>query len=335
MTNASPLKPKAPKAPKKISQAQRQQLSWRDQLEAWGRHHRDSARDAWARLLVTPIASAMTILVIAIALALPMGLSLLVNNLKDVTGNWDGNVQLSVFLNNSVNAEQQEKLAQEWPARFSLQRIESITPEQALKEYRELSGLGDVLDALPENPLPPLLVVYPQHGSADELQALKLQLEALPQVDTVVLDMEWVQRLAAILELAERVVAALMLALAVGVLLVMVNTIRLAIENRREEILVIKTVGGTEGFIRRPFLYSGFITGLAGGLVAVCLVLAVMSWLSGPVNELAALYHSDFSLGLSGGEILLAMPLFAGVLGLLGAWLAVSRHVSAMQPQAF
>lgn len=333
--NATPMKPKPPKPVKRPAGARVANTTFRDRFDAWRLHHRDSAVDAMRRMRQTMVSTVMTVLVIAIALALPAGLSVLLENVRSLTENWDGNVHLSVFLKDDVTEATQRRIAGEWQQRDDIERVEVVTREQALEEYKALSGFGDVLDALPDNPLPPLIIVYPSSSDADELTQLKVSLGDQPNVDQAVLDIEWVRRLHAMLAVGERVVSALMLALALAVILVVVNTIRLAIESRREEIVVVKIVGGTDGFVRRPFLYTGFWFGLFGGLAAVILVQSTLLWLSGPVNRLSALYNSEFSLTGLGWETLLTLPVFAGVLGLMGAWLAVSRHLKDIEPQAF
>ena len=314
--NATPMKPKPPKPVKRPAGARVANTTLRDRFDAWRLHHRDSAVDAIRRMRQTMVSTVMTVLVIAIALALPAGLSVLLGNVRSLTENWDGNVHLSVFLKDDVTEASQRRIAGEWQQRDDIERVEVVTREQALEEYKTLSGFGDVLDALPDT-------------------QLKVSLGDQPNVDQAVLDIEWVRRLHAMLAVGERVVSALMLALALAVILVVVNTIRLAIESRREEIVVVKIVGGTDGFVRRPFLYTGFWFGLFGGLAAVILVQSTLLWLSGPVNRLSALYNSEFSLTGLGWETLLTLPVFAGVLGLMGAWLAVSRHLKDIEPQAF
>ena len=332
--NATPMKPRkpAPATPKRPG-ARVTRSAWRDRLTAWRLHHRDSARDALQRMRNTPAATAMTVLVIAIALALPAGITVLLENAQAVTRDWDGNAHLSVFLKADVSDADQRALAQRWQSRDDIERARLVTRDEALAEFRELSGFSDVLDALPDNPLPALIMVYPADTRPDALAALQSTLSALPEVDIAQLDVLWVQRLHAMIELAGRIVGALTLALALAVMLVVVNTIRLAIENRRDEIVVIKLVGGTDGFVRRPFLYTGFWYGLAGGLVAVLLVQITLLWVGSPMDELTSLYESEYSLIGIGFSNALILPTFAGLLGLMGAWLAVSRHLNDVDPQ--
>lgn len=304
-----------------------------DRFTAWRHHHRDSLGDALGRMRAAPTSTLMTALVIAIALALPAGLAVLLDNARSITKDWDGNAHLSVFLHMDTSEDQQRRMAEKWTTFKSVDHTQVITRQQALEEFKSLSGFGDVLEALPDNPLPPLIVVYPSDNEPAALEQLQARLNALPEVENAQLDVAWVRRLHAILELADRLIGVLTLGLAGAVVLVVVNTIRLAIESRREEIVVIKIVGGTDGFVRRPFLYSGFCFGFAGGLLALILVGGALWWLGGPIDELLDLYESGHSLTgmtLSTG---LVLPLFSGTLGLLGAWLAVSRHLGDIEPQ--
>jgi cell division transport system permease protein len=280
-----------------------------------------------------PSSALMTVLVIAIALALPAGLAVLLDNARVITKGWDGNAHLSVFLEMDVDEDRQRRLADDWADFDTVKRTEVITRAQALDEFKALSGFGDVLEALPDNPLPPLIVVYPDNTAPGQVEALQTRLNALPEVDNAQLDVAWVRRLHAIIELGDRLIGVLTLGLAAAVVLVVVNTIRLAIESRREEIVVIKIVGGTDGFVRRPFLYSGFCFGFAGGVLSLVLVGIALWWLGGPINELLNLYESEHSLTGMSPSTVLVLPLFSGTLGLLGAWLAVSRHLGDVEPQ--
>lgn len=190
------------------------------------------------------------------------------------------------------------------------------------------------MELLEENPLPPLLAVEFRNGTqASVINTLQTQWQALPHVDSVQADMEWVQKLFRMMQLGQRITIALAALLGLGALLSVGNTVRLAIENRRSEIVVAKLVGATDAFVRRPFLYSGFWFGLSGGVVAVLLVMAGYYCVIGPVAELAALYRSDFML--QGLDAITAISLvFVGtVLGMLGAWLAVGQHLHDMRPR--
>ncbi len=303
---------------------------WRSYLA----HHRHSARDSLQRLLATPLQSLMTWLVIAVALALPAAMKTALDNVQVLGDSWQGVPQLSVFLNPRARPAAIDTFREQLQKHPQVKGVEYISPEQALKEFEARSGMGNALSSLDSNPLPPTLLVVPNDGlDAQALAALGDKLKAEPVVDDVVFDRAWVERLNQLLALGERLVLALGGLLGLGVVLVIGNTIRLSIENRRDEIVVIKLVGGTDAFVRRPFLYTGIWYGLGGGLIALVLQVLLLWLLSGPVAALANSYQSHFGLsglGLSGSLNLL---LLAALIGWLGAWLAVGRHLGEIQPR--
>lgn len=304
-------------------------------LKSWLYHHRHSAGDSFGRLLRNPMSSLMTWLVIGIAMALPVGLSIALENARSVSVSWDSPAQISLFLRAEVSMDAAELLRARIEQRSDVASAQLISREQALEEFRQLSGFGDVLRNLDDNPLPNLVLVTPADTEleAERAAALQQQLQDEAGVERAVLDMEWVQRLNALVRLSQRAVAVLGLILALGVLLVIGNTIRLAIENRREEIIVVKLVGGSDAFVRRPFLYTGFWYGLGGALLAWLVVGLALWWLRAPLSALALLYQSDFSLEGLGFGASLGLLALGAMLGLFGAWLAVARHLSAIQPR--
>ena len=296
--------------------------------------HAQVALDSLGRLYRNRVASLMTAAVIAIALAMPSGLYLLLGNLERLSGSWDGQASLSVFLQRDITDDKAHTLAaqvREWPGVASVQLI---TPSQALQEFGRQSGFADVLGVLEENPLPYVMIVLPagEHIDPAAASALQERFGKLPETALAQLDLQWVQRLAAILDIAKRVILIISALLALAVMLVIGNTIRLEIQNRRDEILVTKLIGATNAFVRRPFLYSGIWYGALGALVAWLVVEAGFWLLSEPVSRLAGLYQSDFSLETLPVQLL--GILFAGgtLLGLLGSWLAVGRHLAAIEP---
>lgn len=276
----------------------------------------------------------MTTAVIGIALALPSGLHVVLKNAQQLSGGWDGAAQISLFLNRSVGDDEAERLAKQIQKLPQVAGVTYISRREALLEFQRLSGFGDALQALKDNPLPSVLVIRPasEASTPEATEALLQRLGAYPPVDLAQLDMQWVKRLYVIMELVRRGVVVLAILLALAVLLVVGNTIRLAIHNRRDEIVVMKLIGGTDGFIRRPFLYTGFWYGLFGGLIAWVLVTLSLSILSDPVERLAGLYQSRFEL--SGLDLASAIMLLATsiLLGLAGSWLAVGRHLRDIEP---
>jgi cell division transport system permease protein len=304
-------------------------------FQAWGMNHAQALVFSLGRLHRNPFAAALTLAVIAIALALPSGLWLALKNLQAASGDWDHGAQLSVFVEDTVSDATLRDVAMRIQALETVEGAVPVTREEALAEFRALSGFGEALDLLDDNPLPALVLVTPATGSQgpDEVQALAAALEAWPEVSQAQVDLQWVQRLQAILEMTRRGVTLVAALLGLGVLLVVGNTIRLDILNRRREIEVAKLVGATDGFIRRPFLYGGLWLGLFGGLLALIIVGVALFLLNGPVQQLASLYGSDFRLegpGFSGALALLGV---AVGLGLGGSWIAVGRHLRDIEPE--
>ncbi|WP_373184452.1 permease-like cell division protein FtsX [Halopseudomonas sp.] len=320
------------KAPKG---AARSQHSWKHSLRSWLGSHRDSARQALERLRHNPLSSAMTILVMTIVLALPMGLAVLIGQVERLGVDWQRAAQLSVYLQEDVSAESAGSLLEQVRAQEQVADAQLLDAELALAEFKQHSGMGDALDQLAYNPLPAVIIVTPVsiEGGAATLEPLRDRLAGMQGVDQVQIDLLWIERLTRILALLERFTGGLAVLLVLALLLVMINTIRLAIESRRDEILVIKLVGGTDAFVRRPFLYIGVLYGLIAGLLAWLLLAVGMGWLNSAVREVATLYQSDFEL--AGMPVVDGLTLVAGamLLGLVGAWLAVGRHIADIQPE--
>lgn len=287
------------------------------------------------QLARTPFASLVTVAVIGISLALPAGLYVLLDNMQRVSGAWDSAAQLSVFLKRDVSERAGQALAQKIRVRPEVASVQYISREAALAEFKRLSGFGAALNALDDNPLPAVLSIRPvaAHADAATLDKLGKDLQAMREVELVQLDLDWIKRLNAIIELAQRGVWLLAAVLALALTLIVGNTIRLAVLSRRTEIEIIKLVGGTDAFIRRPFLYSGLLQGLGGAICAWALLALVLVLLAAPVQDLAALYGSRFELhGLDwqAGLVLLAL---GALLGWLGSRLAVGRHLRAIEPR--
>ncbi len=330
-----PRRSKDDVAPRRELGASQSRTSTGDRFNGYLGHHRLVAVDSLQRLLKAPIPSLMTWLVIGIALALPGGLYVGLSNMESLSRGWDGAAQISLFVHKVVSERDSRQLAKTLQQRADIDGVEYISRTEALEEFRALSGYGEVLEHLDNNPLPAVIVVRPveQDVSAEATEQLFNELQALPQIDQAVLDLEWVQRLYSMMALAKRMTLALALLLSLGVLLVIGNTIRLAIESRRDEIVIVKLVGATNAFVRRPFLYTGLWYGLGGGLMAWLTVSLAIWWLAAPVAELAGLYQSNFALrGLGLGDTFL-LWICSALLGLLGAWLAVSRHLGAIEPR--
>ncbi len=304
----------------------------RDRLVAWISHHQRVCLSTLAELLGNPLASLMTWLVIGIALGLPLILYVVLQNVSSISGDWGGKPRVTLYLAQEVTLEAGQALAREIEQRADIDETEFVSSTSALQEFQRRSGFGDVLSSLDRNPLPHVIEVVPANPDPIDLGKLVSAWKANLLVGNVSVDLQWLERLFALLVFAERLVTALAIVLGLGVMLIMGNTIRLAIENRRQEIEVIKLVGGTDAFVRRPFLYLGFWYGLGGAVTAFFLLQTSLYFLSTPVEMLAQSYRDDFALQGPGflGNLLLLVA--GSILGIIGSVLAVSRHLADIEP---
>lgn len=313
---------------------QRMPSRFRRNVQAYFARHAQTLVGSLGRMVHQPFATLMTMGVVAVALALPLFLNLFLTNVRSATGNWNEAFDVSVYMDKRAGAARTAALAKQLRQRGDVAAVRVITADQALTEFRNDSGFGKALDALVDNPLPDTLIVTPTLAASTPqgTEGLKGAIAALPDVQTVQVDTEWVKRLHAMLDILRRVVLLTAGLLGAGVVLIVGNTIRLDILNRRAEIEVMKLVGASDGFARRPFLYSGIWYGLGGGLIALILVALAAVILAKPVESLAKLYGSQFrlqGLGFTTGVLVLAL---AVCLAWLGSWLAATRHIRGIEP---
>jgi len=297
-------------------------------------HHLQVSINSLGRMRENPFSSFLTVAVIGIALALPSGLHVILKNVQGISAGWENAAQVSLFLKAGINEDKAMRLASRLEAMPEIAGVKYMSPNDALEEFRQLSGFGDALNALDENPLPALLIVQPvtEYTAPAQIGNLLDRLRGYSEVDMAQLNMEWVKRLYALMEIGKRGVLVLAALLALAVLLIVGNTIRLAIQNKRDEIEVQILIGATDAFIRRPFLYSGIWHGLLGAIIAWLLVAISLWLLNAPVRRLSVLYNSNFELG-SLGLPASAILLVSGVLlGLMGAWVAVGKHLREIEP---
>lgn len=299
----------------------------------FGNHLRVSIASL-GRLYAQPVATLMTATVIAIALALPVGLYIALGNVAQVSSGWDGSTQISLFLHSNVKEQDAKKLLQHLEKHKNINKVEYISKEKGLEQFKEISGFGDVLKHLDNNPLPIVLVVHPKFidKQANKISQLVKELDKNKLVELAQLDVQWVKRLYTFLEIASRGIWVISSMLAIAVLLIIGNTIRLDIQNRRAEIEVSKLIGASDAFIRRPFLYTGIWYGAIGSVLAWIITQISLILMESPIHKLALLYHSDFRLSGLGIENTLLLILISCFLGLTGSWIAVSRHLKEIEP---
>ncbi|GGJ97170.1 permease-like cell division protein FtsX [Luteimonas terricola] len=288
---------------------------------AWLDHHAYSIVASLGRLFRKPGSTALTIGVMAVALALPLGLWLVLANVERFAGDVQSSRQLSIFLKQDTAPARVAELVAALDGRADIGVVEHRTPAQGLEELRARSGLDEAIDALGENPLPHVLVVTPAGDEA----LLADSLRTLPEAELVQHDAGWRERLDNWLRFGGRVAWVLAALLGLGALLVVGNTVRLDIQSRREELGVLQLLGASDGFIRRPFLYLGAWYGLAAGALALGLLTVAGTALGAPLAELAASYGSSFALNGFAPRQALAVIAGATVLGWLGAG-AVTGH---------
>ncbi|MGI9235962.1 MAG: permease-like cell division protein FtsX [Woeseiaceae bacterium] len=303
-------------------------------LSIWATSHASTAVGALGRLAGQPFASLMIVLVIAVTLALPASINLVVKNARTVSGSWDNALDFAVFLKAPVTVDEARALGELIGQRADVETVQFISADAALAEFKNQSGFGEALDQLPDNPLPHTLVVRPSPGNTSaSLVLLQEEVDNLPETDHVQVDTEWVQRFHAILDIVRQAIAIGAVLLAIAIVVIIGNTIRLDIENRRDEIEVTKLLGATNAFVRRPFLWTGFWYGLFGGLMALALVYYGLYMLSGPVARLAGLYQSEIavsSLNLLEAGAVVGIGVF---LGLSGSWITAARHMRRIEPR--
>ena len=297
-------------------------------LSAWRDQHIYSFLSSLGRIVSKPFSTFLIVGVMAIAMAMPLALALVLHNVQRVSGTVQAAREMSVFLKPGVTLEQANSLARKLADRADVQKVAVVSPDEGLAEFRKLSNLAQSIDLLGNNPLPSVLKIRPK----DDGLALAEALQKWPEADVVQHDGQWRQRLNAWLSLGERMLKILSVLFGVGVLLVVGNTVRLDIGSRREEIAVMQQLGATDGFIRRPFLYLGFWYGLAAGALALGLSLFAGLALDERLQPLLTSYDSRFVL--QGPDLTMVVGLLAtsAILGWLGAWLASGHHLRQTRP---
>ena len=311
-------------------------------MKTWLMQHRTVLADTVRRMGRSSIANLASISILGIAIALPLMLYKLSDGLEVIVSGWQADREITVFLADSsgasedttgeVDALERAYGLLEIPAVVDVQLIPR---EQVLEEFRASTGLGSLLDGMGDNPLPDVAVVFPDPGIDDgALLALAKQVEDRPEVDAIVFDFQWRERLRAIMSAIDRAVVLLAVLMGAGVLLVISNMVRLGILDRAEEIEIIDQIGGTAGFIRRPFLYYGVILSVFGALAGLVIADVVLLVLGESVNRLAELYGSEFRAGALGWRPSMLAVILVAVLGWVAARVTVGGHLRKLRASA-
>jgi cell division transport system permease protein len=305
----------------------------RQRVRGWLHRHSYSFFSSLGALLSNRLGTLMTVLVLGIAMVLPLGLHLTLANLGQLDLDEEQWGALTVFMVGEASPEEVSSLVAELEKLETVSAVQAISPEQGLAEFTEASGFGESLDLLETNPLPWVISITPAPGEGLEgrVAALSEAVGGRAVVERVEYDRKWLERLARLLELGQAAVTILSLLFALAVVVVVANTIRLDVAARAGEIEVLTLVGAWPAFVRQPFLYTGFWYGLLGGIVAMVLVNLGLEYLDGPLGRLLASYGTDLQLLGLGVLQTLVLLIFGGALGLLGAWIAVQRHLRQLR----
>lgn len=298
----------------------------------WLLQHLQTAITTLGQLWRQPLSTCLTTLVIAIAIALPSGFYLLIEHVHQTSQAWTTQASnISLYLEQQLSPLETQQIHRRVQQEPGVAETQLITKTQAMDEFRRLSGFGDALDLLEHNPLPAVILVQPtlNYQTPSTTEQLAARLQQWAAITHAQVDLQWLQRFAAITATATRGITLLAILLGVAVVLIIGNTIRLTIQNRQEAIRIMQQVGGTQAFIRRPFLYEGVWYGLFGALFALGLIFGTLALLQEPIQTLAEAYqtHIDLTTALN-QHTLLSLSLSGPLLGLAGAWVAVRQHLS-------
>jgi cell division transport system permease protein len=307
----------------------------RRRIRAWSRRHSYSFFSSLGVLLQHRIGTLMTVLVLAIAMFLPLGLYTTLSNLEGMNLRQDEWSAVTVFFKSGTSQAEVRSVAEELETRMQPENVVVISPAEGMLDFRKASGFGESLDMLEENPLPWVMQVSPRSGTTGEVeqrvQELMTYLQSLDSVELTQFDYKWLQRLGRMVELGRSVVTALALLFGLAVIVVVANTIRLDVASRAEEIEILALVGAGNAFVRQPFLYTGLWYGLMGGLLAIGLLAVTMLYLGRPLGLLLEAYGTSFELQGLGVYKLLWVLAGGGFLGWLGAGIAVQRYLRQLK----
>jgi cell division transport system permease protein len=303
-------------------------------MRAWLAHHRRSFSATLARLAHTPLASMLNILVIGVALSLPVGLYVVIDNLQAASRHLAAVPQVSAFMALDASRAEIAQIEMRLKQNQHMERFRFVPRDQALQDLKQSSGLADIVDSLPQNPLPDAFIINSSDNTPQALEALRDEIKVWPRVAHVQLDMTWARRLDVLLRLGRLAVAILGTLLALALIAITFNTIRLQVLTRRDEIEVIKLIGATDAFIRRPFLYYGALQGTFGGILAWLIVSGGVYLANRNLVELSHVYASLLELKYLAPVDSLSLLVFPAIVGWFGAWLSVGRHLNLIEAES-
>lgn len=294
---------------------------------------KETGKQSLSWLLLSPFTTGLTVLTIGIALTLPTSLYSLVQNLQTAIDSIESTNRISLFIKPELSDKTGQAVFEKLKNNPGIAEIELITKEAGFAELKSHSGFGEALASLEINPIPVVLSISPKDSSNPaNFESLLRELSKLPEADFAQVDFEWILKVKAMIAIVNRLIFVFCLLLAIGVIVIVGNTIRLELQNRHEEIAVAKLMGATDSFISRPFFYTGVWYGLLAGTLAWCLSNLLLLYARNPVLTLAELYHSDFDLSLLGFSETFFLIGFSIFLGITGSLVVVHNHLNKLVP---
>ncbi|MBL0143671.1 MAG: ABC transporter permease [Betaproteobacteria bacterium] len=296
-------------------------------MKTWLRVHRLALADATRRIAAQPLASTLAIGVIALAVALPVLALALVGSVSRATMGLDTDPHVNVFLALDATDEDVRRVEAALKAHAETSSVRFVSRTTALEELKSTSHLAELLANLDRNPLPHAFSVRTKTSDAARLGAARAEWSKLPKVDQVSAEFEWAEKISHWTRFAERALAGLAIMLAAAVLFIVGHLIRLQVLTMKDEIEVSQLIGATAADVRRPFIYHGFLQGLAAGLAAVGLAGLVVAWLNSELLALTSSYAYEFKVVFLDTPTAMAVVLAVASLAIAGAWLSVSREL--------
>lgn len=303
----------------------------RNPLSHWCHNHISALLTSIREMCHNPIATLLTLIVIGIAVSLPSGLYVLLKNFESISHQWQYTPNITLYLQTQTPVAAINSLQSQLKQNPQISSIRYISPQQGLSEFSQHGDFAPVVAQLNNNPLPPVIIVNPKNTDPQQLQLLQNQLKNLPSVASAQLNIHWIKRLFNLITLGQRIVFTLAAVFSLGVIFIIGNTIRLTMQQHRQEMTVLKLIGATSRFIRRPFLYRGILLGLLGGAFGWLLIVITLWWLSAPAQALAASYHHSLPFSGISGDTTLMIVIASSLFGLIGAWFAAQRMLSTIE----
>lgn len=298
-------------------------------LAYWAQHHAECAKKSLRRLLANPFSFVITVLMISIAFTIPAAVYVLFSSAQSLANSWSNDRQITLFLRNEASLHSAQTLRDRLIKRTDIEAASVITKEEALREFNQQSNLGTITDSLPNNPIPHIVIATPSKSVTElaALQALRHDLQKQTNVDLVQFDLVWIQRLQSLLDVLFRVLWIITILLLAAVGLIVANVIRWEVASRHDELEIIRLIGGTDAYVRRPFLYSGFWLGLLGAATAV-LIVKLSGWIiAGSVQNLTTIYESELHLATLPASLVILILMMGALFGAGGAWIAVRQRL--------